>query len=57
MVLPKLSFHFGAQKTDSGYVIWGTTKVLFVFDNKVEVDRVLQSEPWTFDKHLVVMEI
>lgn len=27
-----------------------------MFDNKMEVDRVLQSEPWTFDKHLVVME-
>ena len=34
----------------------GDHRVLFVFDNKMEVDRVLQSEPWTFDKHLVVME-
>ena len=28
-----------------------------MFDKKMEVDKVLQSEPWTFDKHLVVMEI
>ena len=34
----------------------GDHRVLFVFDNTMEVDRVLQSEPWTFDKHLVVME-
>ena len=27
-----------------------------MFDNKLEVDKVLQSEPWTFDKHLIVME-
>ena len=27
-----------------------------MFDNKLEADKVLQSEPWTFDKHLVVME-
>ena len=27
-----------------------------MFDKKMEVDKVLQSEPWTFDKHLVVME-
>ncbi|XP_023875965.2 uncharacterized protein LOC111988407 [Quercus suber] len=30
--------------------------ILFTFDNKVDVDRILQSEPWSFDKHLVVME-
>ena len=34
----------------------GEHRVLFVFDNKLEVDKVLQSEPWTFDKHLIVME-
>ena len=34
----------------------GDHRVLFVFDNTMEVDRVLQSETWTFDKHLVVME-
>nr|XP_023893107.1 uncharacterized protein LOC112005088 [Quercus suber] len=34
----------------------GDQKILFVFDNKVEADKVIQSEPWTFDKHLIVME-
>ena len=34
----------------------GDHKTLFVFDNKAEADKVIQSEPWTFDKHLIVME-
>ncbi|XP_065634098.1 uncharacterized protein LOC136069472 [Quercus suber] len=34
----------------------GDHRVLFMFDNKLEADRVLQSESWSFDKHLVVME-
>lgn len=34
----------------------GDHKVLFMFDNKIEVEKVIQSEPWTFNKHLIVME-
>ena len=34
----------------------GDHKVLFVFDNKEEADKVIHSEPWTFDKHLIVMK-
>ena len=30
--------------------------ILFTFDNKDNVDRILLSEPWSFDKHLVVLQ-
>ena len=30
--------------------------VLFVFNNQGDIDRILQSEPWCFDKHLVVFQ-
>ena len=35
---------------------FGDNKILFTFDNKNDVDRILSSEPWSFDKHLVVMQ-
>ena len=34
----------------------GDHKVLFVFDNLADVDRILKSQPWSFDKHLVVIQ-
>uniref|UniRef100_A0A7N2MKH5 DUF4283 domain-containing protein n=1 Tax=Quercus lobata TaxID=97700 RepID=A0A7N2MKH5_QUELO len=34
----------------------GNHMVLFVFDNKEEVDKVIQSEPWSFGKYLMVLE-
>lgn len=30
--------------------------ILFTFDNKDDVDRILLSELWSFDKHLVVLQ-
>ena len=30
--------------------------VLFVFKKKGDLERVLQSEPWCFNKHLVVLQ-
>ena len=32
-------------------------KILFTFDNKEDVDRILNSKPWSFDRHLVIMEL
>ena len=34
----------------------GSHRVLFVFDNKEDVDHILSNEPWSFDKSLVVLE-
>lgn len=34
----------------------GSHRVLFVFDNKDGVDRILSSERWSFDKSLVVLQ-
>ena len=30
--------------------------MIFVFDNKSEANKVILSEPWNFDKHLVIMQ-
>ena len=30
--------------------------MLFVFDNAEEVNKILMSEPWSFDRHLVVLQ-
>ena len=34
----------------------GNHIVLFIFDNKLEADRVLASQPWSFDKFLVAIQ-
>ena len=34
----------------------GDHMVLFVFKNQADVNRIFLSEPWCFDKHLVVLQ-
>ncbi|KAK9989616.1 hypothetical protein SO802_029855 [Lithocarpus litseifolius] len=31
-------------------------RVLFVFDNPGDIDRILKNQPWSFDKHLVMLQ-
>ena len=34
----------------------GNHIVLFIFDNKPDMNRILASQPWSFDKYLVVLQ-
>ena len=34
----------------------GNHRVMFVFTNEEDVVRVMQGEPWSFDKHLVALK-
>ena len=34
----------------------GNHRVMFVFTNEEGVVRVMQGEPWSFDKHLVALK-
>ena len=45
------------RRARNGFKIqsFGDHKILFTFDNKEDVDRILEGKPWSFDKHLVVM--
>lgn len=35
----------------------GDHTILFVFDNNDEVEKILASEPWSFHRHLVVLQM
>lgn len=35
----------------------GDHTILFVFDNNEEVEKILASEPWSFDRHHVVLQM
>ena len=45
-------------RTTNGFKIrnMGNHVVLFIFDNMSEEERIIENQPWNFDKHLVVME-
>nr|XP_023874461.1 uncharacterized protein LOC111987005 [Quercus suber] len=34
----------------------GDHKILFIFDNQEDVDKIVSNEPWSFDKSLVVLQ-
>ena len=34
----------------------GNHVILFTFDNEAEVETIMANEPWTFDKHLMVLQ-
>lgn len=35
---------------------YGGNKLFFDFDDENDLERVLEHEPWSYDKHLVIME-
>ena len=45
-------------RSKSGFKIknLGNNVVLFTFDNKTEMDNILANEPWSFNKHLMVLQ-
>ena len=45
-------------QSTSGFMLWnlGDHKVLFVFDNSTDIDRIIHSDPSSFNKQLVVLE-
>ena len=34
----------------------GDHMMLFVFDNKEEVDKIFAGEPWSYDRHIVLIQ-
>ena len=34
----------------------GNHVVLFIFDNEEEIEKILEGEPWSFNKHLVMIQ-
>ena len=46
------------MENEQGYRIrnQGNNTILFVFESLEEVDKILKSQTWSFDKHLMVMQ-
>ena len=44
-------------RSKNGFQVWtvGNHILLFAFDNKEEAEKILSLQPWSFDKHLVVL--
>ena len=36
--------------------IWVIIRFFFIFENELDVNRILMSEPWSFDKNLVALQ-
>lgn len=45
-------------RCSDGFRIWNLNdhKVLFVFEDEWEVNRIVVGQPWSFDKHLVCVQ-
>ena len=45
-------------RTKNGFKVknMGNHIVLFIFDNKREVETILENKPWSFDKYLMVLQ-
>ena len=43
-------------KGDFNISVGGENILLFAFELEVDAERVFQSEPWAFDRHLVIFE-
>lgn len=34
----------------------GENKMVFEFENEMDLERVMEFEPWTYDKHVVLFQ-
>ena len=41
-------------RSKNGFEVRNT--MLFVFDNKEEVDKIFAGEPWSYDRHIVLIQ-
>ena len=53
---PILSSHYGNPSENSIFGILVITSFCLSFEDSLDLERVLEFEPWTFDKNIVVFE-